>query len=280
VSNRLYISLDAVKRDWLSNLADTDDYDDRVVELIRDVSKDIEETCKPHTKATPTYFMPVVETRKFDHAWDTAWLKLDQWLLSVSAFTTKNGETAVAADDYYLLQFGAYDLKPYNQILMKDNGDVPALLYTGTVRQANSITGQWGHCDDTEDTGATLDGALNDSAEAFDVDDGSLIEVGWMLLIGSEQMFVKARSGHRIEVERAQGGTTAASHDDEAAISRYVPPKDITKLAGISIGRLYHRGTTAFADTTGAPPGGLPYVAANVPDALAVINRYRREKWW
>jgi hypothetical protein len=280
VSNRLYISLDEVKRDWLSNLVGTDDYDDKVLNLIREVSKDIEEMCKPHSKLAPTYFVPVTETRSFDHPWDTDWLKLDQWLLSVATdgFKTKNGATTVAADSYYLMKHDSYNESPFNAILMKASA---TLTYTGTPRQANSILGSWGYCEDTRDTGAVLDGALNDSDEAFDVDDGSLIEAGWMLLVGSEQMCVKSRSGHRVWVEqRGDGGTTAASHLDGATISWYVPPRDITKLAGISVARLYHRGTTAFADTTGAPPGGLPYVAANVPDALMIINRYRREKWW
>ena len=280
MSNRLYISLDAVKRDWLPDLVGVTDYDDRVMGMIREVSKDIEEMCKPHSKLTPTRYMPVTETRVFDHAWDTAWLKLDQWLLSVSAFTTKNGETAVSSNDYYLLQFGNANEKPYNLILMKDDGDVPALLYTGTTRQANSITGPWGYCDDMEDTGTTLAEALDNSETEVDVVDGTAIETGWMLLMNDEQMFVESISGSILTVTRTQGGTAPATHTDATAISRYVPPRDIEKLCGISVGRLYHRGTTAFADTTGAPPAGLPYVAANVPDALAVINRYRREKWW
>lgn len=287
MSNRLYVTLEAVKRDWLPNLKDIrliEDYDSRITELIRDVSKDIEEMCKPHTKLTPTYFIPVTETRVFDHAWDTAWLRLDQWLLSVSGFTTKNTETEVSASDYWLTQRGNYNEKPYNLIEMNPSGSVPALLYSGTPRRANSVTGQWGYCDDTKDTGATVqDDFVTIDATTMLAAAGT-IEAGNMLLVGSEQIFAAAvedgEPNETITIERHQNGTTAATHVKGTAISRYAPPADIVKLAGISVARLYHRGTTSFADTTGTPPGGLPYVAANVPDALAVINRYRREGWW
>lgn len=282
MSNRLYVSLDAVKRGWLPNLAGVSEYDDRTMDMIRQVSKEIEEMCKPHSKLTPTYFVPVTETRLFDHAWDTSYLKLDQWLLAITTFTTKNGDTTVTSGNYYLMQQNSYD-KPYNRIMVKVGG-AQALEYTGTPQKANSIAGSWGYCDDTEDTGATV---LNDPLAAgglsLTVLTGTL-ETGWMLLVGSEQIFVSSVTvgapNDTVTIEREQNGTTAAEHVVTTAISRYVPPRDIEKLCGISVGRLYHRGTTAFADTTGAPPAGLPYMAANVPDALAVIDRYRREKWW
>jgi len=280
----LYISLDVVKRDYLKNLADVATYDEKVMNLIRVVSMDIEEMCKPHTKLTPTYFMPVTETRVFDHAWDTSYLRLDQWLLGISSdgFTTKNGNTTIAASDYYLMRQGTYNKKPYDRIVMKV-GSTDSLEYTGTPQQANSVTGRWGYCEDTEDTGATVqDDFVTVSATTMLAETG-LIEVGNMLFVGSEQIFVSAvvegDPNDTVTIERAQNGTTAATHVKETAIWRYAAPKDIEKLAGISVARLYHRGTTSFADTTGTPPGGLPYVAANVPDALSVINRYRRERW-
>ncbi len=283
MSNRLYVSLDAIKQDWLPDLAGVTDYDDRVVDLIRAVSKDIEEMCKPYTKLSPTYFIPVTETRLLDHAWDTGHLRLDQWLLSLTTFTTKNGNTTVTSGNYFLRQHNNYSEKPYNLIMMKV-GSSQALEYTGTPQQANSVAGSYGYCDDTEATGATvLNDPLASGGLSLTVLTGTL-EVGWMLLIESEQVFVSSIStdspNDTVTISRGENGTTAAAHVATTAISRYLPPKDIEKLCGISVARLYHRGTTAFADTTGSPPGGLPYVAANVPDALMIINRYRREKWW
>lgn len=285
MSNRLYISLDRVMRDWLPDLESVTGYDERVMNYIREVSMDIEEMCKPHTKLTPTYFMPVTETRLFDHAWDTSYLRLDQWLLAVSTsgFTTKNGNTTMAASDYYLMRQGTYNEKPYDRIVMRIGGS-NSLEYSGTPQKANSVTGRWGYCEDAASTGATvLNAPLAAGGLSLTVLTGFL-ETGWMLLIGSEQVFTASISegdpNDTVTIERGQNGTTDAEHVATTAISRYVPPKDIEKLAGISVARLYHRGTTSFADTMGAPPGGLPYVAANVPDALAVINRYRREQWW
>ena len=273
--NRWYISLEAAKRDFLTIDPDTTSQDTRIKDLIRDVSKWLEAQCR-------TWWMPVTATRLFDHPGDTSRLNLDQWLLSISAFTTNNGDQAVTASEYLLRQVlneATYNEKPYNVIVMR--GDVPDLLYTDTRKQANSVAGTWGYCDDTVDTGATV---LNDPLAA---DGTSLtvltgkLETGQMLLIESEQVFVSSITegdpNDTVIIERAQNGTTAAAHVATTAIGRYAPPADLVAACGMTLARMYHRGATKWTDTVGSPDGGLMFFKELLPEARMIIERYRRD---
>ena len=273
--NRWYISLEAAKRDFLTIDPDTTSQDTRIKDLIRDVSKWLEAQCR-------TWWMPVTATRLFDHPGDTSRLNLDQWLLSISAFTTNNGDQAVTASEYLLRQVlneATYNEKPYNVIVMR--GDVPDLLYTDTRKQANSVAGTWGRCDDTVDTGATV---LNDPLAA---DGTSLtvltgkLETGQMLLIESEQVFVSSITegdpNDTVIIERAQNGTTAAAHTAPTAIGRYAPPADLVAACGMTVARMYHRGATKWTDTVGSPDGGLLFFKELLPEARMIIERYRRD---
>ena len=272
--NRWYISLEAVKRDFLTLDTDTTSQDARVKDLIRAVSKWLEKECR-------TWWMPVTATRLFDHPGDSSRLNLDQWLLSLTTFTTNNGVQAVTSSDYLLQQVldeATYNEKPYNVIVMR--GDVPDLLYTDTRKQANSVAGTWGHCDDTEDTEATV---LNDPLAADGTSLAVLtgkLETGWMLLIENEQVFVSSITtdspNDTVTIERAQNGTTAAAHVATTAISRYTPPVDIEAACGMTVARMYHRGATKWTDTGGSPEAGLRYFKELLPEVSAIIDRYKR----
>jgi len=274
-SNRWYISLEAVKRDFLTIDTASTSQDARIKDLIRDVSKWLEGECR-------TWWMPVTQTRLFDHPGDTSRLNLDQWLLGITAFTTNNGAQAVTDADYLLLQVrdeATYNKRPYNVIVMR--GSVPDLLYTGTRKQANSVAGTWGYNDDTAATGATV---LNDPLAigglSLTVLTGTL-ETGWMLKIESEQVFVSSITtgspNDTVAIIRAQNGTTAAAHVATTAISRYTPPVDLEAACGMTVARMYHRGATKWTDTQGSPDAGLLFFKELLPEAKAIIERYKRE---
>jgi len=273
--NRWYISLEAVKRDFLTIDTASTSQDTRIKDLIRNVSKWLEEECR-------TWWMPVTATRLFDHPGDTSRLNLDQWLLSITTFTTNNTAQAVTSADRLLLQVcdeATYNEKPYNVIVMR--GSVPDLLYTSTRKQANSVAGTWGYNDDTAATGATV---LNDPLAAaglsLTVLTGTL-ETGWMLLIGTEQVFVSSITAgspnDTVTIIRAQNGTTAAAHVVTTAISRYTPPVDLEAACGMTVARMYHRGATKWTDTVGSPDAGLMFFKELLPEARAIIERYKRD---
>lgn len=279
--NRWYITLEAVKRDFISVTGSTQD--ERIKDLIRDVSKWLEGECR-------TWWMPVTATREFDHPGDTSRLNLDQWLLSIteSTFTTKNGAQEVTSSEYYLQQVlneATYNEKPYNVIVLRPESDVPALLYTGTRKKANSVPGQWGYCDDTAATGATVLNATKLSAGGLSLTvlTGKL-ETGQMLLIGTEQIFVSSIStsspNDTVTIIRAQNGTTDADHLNGVSISRYTPPNDLEAACGMTVARMYHRGATKWTDTVGSPDAGLRFFKELLPEARMIIDRYRRNFSW
>lgn len=272
-SYRHYISLEQCKRAYAEIFPATiTEKDAKIDALIDSASRWIEE-------ATRTFFYPVIETRYFDHPDDATILKLDQWLLDITTFTTSNGDETVSSDDYFLKCGDTYNIAPYNRIVMKSNGDRPNLQYSGTPQQANAVTGLWGYSDDYENTGTTLAAAISSTtATTLTVADGTAIEVGWLLLIDDEQIFVSGISDNTVTVVRGQGGTDAATHDNSTTVYRYVPPHDIEALCGILVARLFHRGSTSWSDTVGAPERGLIFLKAVPAEAANTIERYRR-RW-
>lgn len=272
-SYRHYISRDEAKRSFLNITSTVTAVDTKIDPLIESASRWIEGACR-------AYFYPVIETRYYDHPSDATILKLDQWLLSITTFTTGNGTITIDdEDDYFLMCGDTYNLSPYNRIVMKSSGSQPNLSYSGTPQQANAITGPWGYSDSYENTGTTLAAAISSTtATTFISSDGSSLEIGWTSLIDDEQMFISSTSGNTVTVKRGMNGTTAATHDDTSTVYHCVPPLDIETLCGILVARFYHRGSTSWSDTVGAPERGVIFLKAMPAEAANIIERYRR-RW-
>jgi len=128
-------------------------------------------------------------------------------------------------------------------------------------------------------TGATV---LNDPSLAIDGTSLTVltgkVETHQMLLIGDEQVYVSSISTGEINdtvtIVRAQNGTTAAVHLEAIVVYRQLAPFDIEELCGILAARLFHRGTTAWADRTGTPESGLTYAKALVAEAKHIVQKY------
>lgn len=278
--NRWYVSLAEAKQSDLYGLASVTSEDERVKTAIRRTSALIE-------TALDTWFYPVLATRYFDHPAVPSVLELDQWLLSIDTdgFTTDNTDETVETTDYFLartLQNPIYEA-PYRLVLMNPDGDYSELEWSDTEFRANAITGAWGYNDDTAATGATV---LNDPLAvgglSLTVLTGTM-EVGWMLLVETEQIFVSSITtgdpNDTVTIVRAQDGTTAAAHVATTAISRYVPPYDIELLTGILAARLYHRGTTGWSDIIGSKDSAQQFVKAMAPEAAYILDLYGLETW-
>jgi len=275
--NRWYLTLEEAKRSDLFRLKDVTEENDRVKSAIRQASQMIE-------KALDTWFYPVTATRYFDHPpIDPAVLLLDQWLLSVTGFTTENGDDDVESTDYFPVHtfHNQKHQSPYRCILMNPDGDYPELEWSETKIKANAITGAWGHSDFTALTGATV---LNDPLAA---DGTSLtvltgkLETGWMGLIEDEQVFVSSITtgdpNDTVTIVRAQDGTTAAEHDAATAISRYVPPDDIELLCGILTARLFNRRTSAWSDIIGTKESAQSFIKSMPEEARYILEMYLGE---
>ena len=149
------------------------------------------------------------------------------------------------------------------------------VLLIGTEQEA--ITG-W----DAPTAAVTaLNGGINASDQIITVDDGALVNIGETLRIGFEQMRVRDKETHQlevirswngtrgvlhaddaavdvyrtVEVERGVNGTTAATHANGAALSRYFVPDDILflakELATLSVNKAQsgYQGRTGNQDT-------------------------------
>ena len=64
-------------------------------------------------------------------------------------------------------------------------------------------------------------GGFTDSSGTFTVDDGDVFVAGDYIKIDSEVMLITGKSGALLQVNRAQHGTSAASHNDNAQIFWY-----------------------------------------------------------
>jgi len=161
---------------------------------------------------TQRFFLPRTETRKY--TWPQrdgiGWqLRLDQGLISVSSLKDNDGADAIAAADYFLEpnNYGP----PYNRIEI-DLGSNEAYQAGATPQQTIHVAGDWGWKSETDSAGTAAE-AIDATETAVDVSDASLINVGDVILINAERMFVS---------DKAALDTTAALNGDLTATKSQV----------------------------------------------------------
>ena len=82
-----------------------------------------------------------------------------------------------------------------------------------------ALEGTWGYGYQVIATGTTLDDDVDEVAVTIPVVDPTKLVVGQVLVVDDEQLLVTALGEASADVLRAQNGTTAATHEDEASIS-------------------------------------------------------------
>ena len=159
------------------------------------------------------------------------------------------------------------------------------------------------------DTTATVSGSTvtaSNGLTTIPVSDGTKIHIGEQILIGSERMFVENIAGNNLTVKRATNasvlaahtnadpvyaprlctitraaaGTTAASHNSAASLTKNNPPGLVSEL-GLALTLNYlEQGKSAYARTIGsvdneraAPGGGLRDVLARADKAYGRHGR-------
>ena len=215
--DRWYISLNALKID-IGETGTTND--SKLKRYIDRASAAIEQV-------TGKQFIPSTETRYFDVPRDSAEsLLLDKDLLSVTTLSDDDGE--ITSDQYWLYPL---NWSPKYGIVL--DGDARTWVYDDDPNKVISVLGSWGFASDTEDTGYTLGAAVADATTTSITVSASGVEVGWLLLIDAEQLFVTAVSTTTVTVKRGVNGTTAAAHDDGSTIYRYTVPADIEQACAV-----------------------------------------------
>jgi len=180
-------------------------------------------------------FYPLVATRRYD--WpsrgqaSSSILWLDDDLLEVLQFTASGS----AVTDY-VLGPETLDAGPFDRIEL----EAGASFGTGGLR-ALEVEAVWGYTRDEVAVGTLSDG-INDTATSLTLTAGGVVGVGDLLHIGDERILVTDRphvvsddledgsASRTYTVRRGMYGTTAASHEQGAAVARHVPPGLIRDL--------------------------------------------------
>ena len=197
--------------------------DAQMLDMLESASRRVDQFCA--RSGFGSGFGPRTGTNKYDGN-GLAKLQLHDDLLSLTSVAVLDGTagdslTFTDETDFYRQPYSG---PPYRRLLLHGEGTYST--WTKSKRGV-SVVGTWGYQSVTEDAGTTLNEDLDDSETAVDVASGAAIAIGQTLLIDSEQLYVKSISTNTLTVERGANGTTAATHSNGAAISRYLYPADV-----------------------------------------------------
>lgn len=176
---------------------------DRIIEA---VSRDID-------RRTRRRFIPITETRTYRWSQPNGRsnvLLLDADLLAVTTLQAKAQDTTpttIASTDYFL---EPDNFTPYDRIEI-DLSSSAAFESGDTSQRSISVAGRWGYSEDTVTAGTVASGLASDAAATSMVgSDGSLVDVGDTLLIGTEQLFVSERANAQVATQLLDGALTAS----------------------------------------------------------------------
>lgn len=260
------------------------------------IDQKIEAASREIDNLTHRQFIPRTETRHYAFPYpDTrrTWvLPLDEDLLSISALT-KDGDTvtAISSSDYFLepRNYGP----PYYWIEI-DLDSAAFFSTTGTHQRAVRVTGSWGYCSDTVTAGALAE-ALDTSETGVDVTDSSLIGIGDTILVGSEQMFVTAKSllttgttlNDTLTANKNNTDVTVASGSaikqgevitlgSERMYVESISGNDLTVIRAYdgSVLRAHSTGITVYAPRTLTVERGVNGTTAAAHDTATAVSRY------
>ena len=297
-SKHVYANVDLFK-DYLAGDSFAGDWDDDSIvirNLLESASRAIESYVGNRSfapfKATREYDLGRGELRKRSEFPRTAEyslatdpvlgvVPLSDWL--TAAPTTVTAYDASARDTSTVLTEGLsndYLLEPYAQApyhTLKLSENTVENLSAG--QKTLTILGQWGWQNDTISE-TTQNGAISSTtATAVTMASANAaVYIGDTILLGTEQMYVSAKSGVNLTVIRGVNGTTAATHSDGASISRYLYPSDVSE-ACLAIARDSFRsreaGTTAIIGTGGA---AITRPGSEVRAILRMLNNYNQTR--
>lgn len=170
-------------------------------------------------------------------------------LLSVTSLKVDEDEdgvyerTLVANTDYALRE--RFDDGPYRAVRILARSAQVHDWYLGD--SSVEITGTFGWSSEVEAAG-TLGAAITDTTgTSVTMVGGHSVQAGNTILVDSEYLFVSAVSTNTLTVVRGVNGTTAATHLNNAAVSRRRYPRPIELGVVAEAARLIRDGLTGFS---------------------------------
>jgi hypothetical protein len=243
----LYADVDAWERRFSQDI-DLATSDRRELEaMIETASRDVDRFCR-------RFFYAETKALTFDGNGKDSLVVPD--LLVVASIKLDENvdrayETTLAATDFYLMRPDherPYDTMPKTLIVLDTrNGNFSVFQRSEKLLL---IDAEWGYGNDTEDTGATVQDAVEQgvSQATLLVPDGASFSVGQTLLLDTEQEYVTGVAGDTLSIARGVNGTTPATHTNGLQIDRYVYPPLVRDATHIQAVRLFKRKEVGFID--------------------------------
>ncbi len=242
-------------------------------QVIQTASRDVDDMCHTH-------FFTATGTRILDGSGLPILIIPD--LVAVTSIKLDEDrdrvfETILAGTDYYLTR--PNHERPYEELpkrlitLDAFNGSFSTFM---RQEQLVQIVAEWGYTLTSGDTkvvaGETVqDGTEQDATQTtLDVNDGTEFSIGQTLKIEDEQEYVEGIATNQLTVGRAKNGTTATTHANGTAISKYTYLPKVIDATLIQAVRLWKRKELAFVSREGALQEGFD------EDAMRLVSEFVR----
>ena len=194
----------------------------------------LDEASRGFERETMRFFFPYVTTNLYrwpSYQPQATWsLWTEEDILAVTtlqAQATGIGAVPVMLTHYFLEPQWAGP--PYNRIEV-DLSSNDVYSSGPTPQRSISVLGQWGFGNATKAAG-TETGLTTTTATTVTVSAPLLIDTGDVLLVDAEAIYVAGGGGtNTLTVQRGVNGTTAATHSDNAAVSKYIAPADVARI--------------------------------------------------
>ncbi len=273
-----YVTLDALKGASALNITGTAN-DDRLLGLAEAASSVVDRWCNRHFYARKAAL-------RFDGSGEATLgvpdlVSVDDGGVRIYAngYSSSNGAATIwGSYAYSLLPFNAGaasasspNSRPYTRLLAVGgaNGSGRFPLGRGNVE----VRGVWGWCQRLRRASQVVGTAASGDAGTLHVSEAaqgtSAISAGHTLLIGDEQVYVRARDSGKLTVERGVNGTTADAIANGSAIDIYEYPAAVSEAALLLAVRMW-RSARGGVDDWQAGEMGID------PDIGMLLSMYRK----
>lgn len=197
-----------------------------LISLIREVSIDIDEIANRS-------FAPQVVTRLYDVP-NNSRMVLDLMADYCEITQVVNGDgSVISPGDYQVYPYNSTPIwalvpKSASMYWKLDNvgNSIAALQVTGVTGFHRQFATAWRSATTVENVGG-----INASATSITAAAGHGLVAGHLLKIDSEILYLASVSSNTLTVERGANGSTAATHAEDAIISRWVPERTVSAVA-------------------------------------------------